>query len=237
MAIYHPPTPAVFLGGRQPYEPRPRLREEEGQPINNPPFMYGGPYAEVYETASIAQPNPWTYTFMGGWQPFMSGRLSLEITAVPEDDPPFSQLERTQEYTALIASMAQPDPWVYAFFNGMGPFVPLKLSPGIPGQSVERPPSVTQNRRQVQMAITYTIAQPDPWTFSFTGGRGPFMQRLLNPTVTNVVVNNPPFDMRNRAQLVSILALWNQPFPPIPVGLEYIIVGHREYTQGYILGM
>ena len=109
MAIYHPPTPAIFVGGAQPYSPRKWVTE--GATVNEPPYRYGGPYTLILEMAAIAQPDPWVYAFMGRGQPFEPSKLPIVVVDVPVNDPPFTGYGRTllEQYEAT--SLNQPDPW------------------------------------------------------------------------------------------------------------------------------
>lgn len=216
MAIFHFP-PAVSTGANQPYGTKARDREESGQQVDNPPFRYGGPVAVVAAIVAMVQPNPWTYSYTGaasGAQPYGQRQLNPSITAVPANEPPYQAPGRSAQQAAIAATLTQPDPWVYGF-AGRQPYEPRKLSPGIPGQSVDPPPPVSVGDTAAQNAIITSIAQPNPWVWIFNGavaGRQPYGPRQLNATVTAVQVDTPPFDRRSAQQRATVAAL-TQPDP------------------------
>jgi len=236
LAIYHPPIPPVFTGGAQPYAGRKGLREEFFQPVDNPPFSQGGPYVEILEFASISQPNPWVYAFMGRQQPFERRKLPVAISAVPEDNPPFTQLGRSTQILSEIAYLSYPDPWTYTFMGRYQPYGPRKFSPGIPGAVVDNPPFTSPERNAGFVSILTTISQPNPWTYSFTGGRGPFLARVLPVSVSSVAENNPPFGMRNRVTLAQQIVKSWEPGPPLPWIRHGSFRIRLSRGRGWILG-
>lgn len=238
MAIYHPPIPPVFtgLGSLQPYGGRRGFRDEEPQQVNNPPFTYGGPNTVQYEVQGLAQPNPWTYAFFGNLQPFQRRLLPIVVVDVAVNDPPFTHPERTVQGATPAILAAQPNPWTYSFLGFYGPFMGIKMSPDIPGFSIDRPPFQHRGRTDWYEAELIALWQPDPWVYAFMGRRQPYEGGRLNPTVMDVVVNNPPFGMRNRVTLFSELPKAWEPQPPLPWNMHGSFRIQQARGRGYILG-
>src|SRR5229473_4712168 len=119
--IFHPPTPPLFIGGRQPYEPKRLPPSQLDAPASNPPFRYGGPVAVLAAIVSIVQPDPWTYAFAGsggsGRQPYGQNQLNPSLLAVSVDNPPFTTGGPIAP-KAEIVGLHQPDPWS---FGSLGP--------------------------------------------------------------------------------------------------------------------
>lgn len=210
MAIFFPPVPPVQTGGAQPYGQKKLAPSQLGIQVDTPPFTYGGPFALKAEIVSINQPNPWIYAFLGRSQPFEPRKLNPSITAVPVNDPPF-KYGGPFASNAEIVSITQPNPWVYTYFGALQPFEPKKLSPAIPGQSINQPPFIHRGRVPTTAEVI-AINQPDPWVYAFPGGWQPFAPRRLPPALIDVPVNNPPFGQRS-SQLMAELISLNQPDP------------------------
>jgi len=115
-----------FAGATQPFTPKKNSPGIPGQSADPPPFTHRGLVPATAEEIALTQPDPWTYNFAGGWQPFQPRRLPASITAVPVNDPPFGS--RGSAQLASIIAQAQPDPWVYAFMGGWQPFTPRKVT-------------------------------------------------------------------------------------------------------------
>lgn len=177
--------PYVFMGARQPYAPAKLPPDISAVPENNPPF--GIPNKNIL--ANIVgewQPSIWPYVFMGRQQPYEGKKIAVDISAVPENNPPFTHRGRTVN-AAVVTATWQPDPWVYAFMGGKGPFVPAKLSPGTPGSSVDNPP-FRHPSRTPQPEIAERGYQPAIWPYVFMGGRQPYQRGNLTPSIINVPI-------------------------------------------------
>lgn len=183
---YQPESwPYLFMGARQPYAPAKLPPDISAVPENNPPF--GVPNKNIL--ANIVdewQPSIWPYVFMGRQQPYEGKKIAVDISAVPENDPPFTHRGRTVNASVVTATW-QPDPWVYAFMGGKGPFVPAKLSPGTPGLPVDNPPF----RHPGKLVTTETAQrgyQPPVWPYVFMGGRQPYQKGNLTPIITGIPI-------------------------------------------------
>jgi hypothetical protein len=216
VALWYPPPPP-FTGGRQPHAPRQLAPAITAVQVDNPPFTDGGPVAIPSEISAIAQPDPWTYRFIGGRAPFEPRKMSPAIPGQSADPPPFVHRARTVWFAELVR-IWQPDPWTFSYFGGRAPFDPKKLSPGIPGQSLDEPPHMLGGPYVLKLEAV-AIAQPAPWSYvswpyAFTGNRQPYMGRQLPAALEAVAVSPFPFTHRARtAQLAAIRAAWNPPPP------------------------
>lgn len=198
-----PVWPFTFEGNAQPYMGRLLNPSQIAVPVNDPPF---GQRFAVNESTVIAswRPDPWPPIFMGGQQPYAPRRLPADVTAVPENDPPFTQRGRAATTASVIATL-QPDPWAYAFLGGKGPYVPAKLSPGIPGQSVENPPFRNPGRLPQTMTAVFQW-QPPSWPYTFMGGLQPYQRGNLTPVIINVPV---PLNYRFVIRSQTVMLDWN----------------------------
>lgn len=177
--------PYVFAGGRQPYAPARLPPDVTAVPENDPPF--GIPNKTILSNIiGEWQPEAWPYTFMGARQPYEGEKTVIDATAVPENDPPFTHRGRTVN-AGVVTAAWQPNPWVYAFMGGKGPFVPAKLAPGTPGSSVDNPP-FRHPSRTPQPEIAERGYQPAIWPYVFMGGRQPYQRGNLTPSIINVPI-------------------------------------------------
>jgi len=177
--------PYVFAGGRQPYAPARLPPDVTAVPENDPPF--GIPNKTILSNIiGEWQPEAWPYTFMGARQPYEGEKTIIDATAVPENDPPFTHRGRTVN-DGVVTAAWQPNPWVYAFMGGKGPFVPAKLAPGTPGSSVDNPP-FRHPSRTPQPEIAERGYQPAIWPYVFMGGRQPYQRGNLTPSIINVPI-------------------------------------------------
>lgn len=177
--------PYVFAGGRQPYAPARLPPDVTAVPENDPPF--GIPNKTILSNIiGEWQPEAWPYAFMGARQPYEGEKTVIDATAVPENDPPFTHRGRTVN-AGVVTAAWQPNPWVYAFMGGKGPFVPAKLAPGTPGSSVDNPP-FRHPSRTPQPEIAERGYQPAIWPYVFMGGRQPYQRGNLTPSIINVPI-------------------------------------------------
>jgi len=202
------PNPWVYtyFGSSQPFQPKTLNPQITNVPANNPPFAVGGPYVEIFEIASVNQPDPWTYKFMGGFQPFQPHFATSLIP--PAHFPPTKDGGiNTAQYE--VASVNQPNPWVYTYFGNFQPFQPKTLNPQITAVQVDNPP-FNYGGPFSNMSLEVAIGQPNPWTWTFMGGAQPFDHQRSNPAWTAVRVDTPPFDRRH-FEINAELVQQNQP--------------------------
>lgn len=172
MAIFFPPVPPVQTGGAQPYGQKKLAPDIMAVPVNEPPYTIGGPFALKAEIATIAQPNPWVYTFLGRGQPFEPRKLNPSITAVRVDTPP-STYGGPIASTAEIISLNQPTIWPYTFVGAAQPYDYRRANPSLTDVRVDNPPFGMRGAGIYAELIS--VAQPDPWTYKFMGWQGPYM--------------------------------------------------------------
>lgn len=158
--------------------------------------------------------------FLGAAQPYAPPKLAPPITNVPADQPP-TTLGGPVALKALAVAIAQPNPWTYTYFGEQQPFGPLQASPGVPGQSVDRPP-VSHPSRGVLAAELVTLWQPDPWTYNETS-RQPFEPRKLSPGVPGQSLDAPPPSFAGPLAIKHELAWLSVPDPWV-----YLFAGGRE---------
>lgn len=179
------PWPPVFMGGRQPYEPRVLPADLTAHPANFPPYRHPESLPQNLATKTAWQPDPWPKVYMGAAQPYESKKNAPGIPGQSTDNPPIVNPLRAAVLNLLVQTW-QPNPWVYAFFGGLQPFEPKKLSPGIPGQNINNPPF--QHPAKLPVNLSTNIQwQPDPWPPIFMGGLGPYTFRHLPPPVINIL--------------------------------------------------
>ncbi|HEX2653573.1 MAG TPA: hypothetical protein VHN11_07980 [Xanthobacteraceae bacterium] len=196
----------VFEGSTQPYTAAKLHVSITGAPVNPPPPAFKGPAALVLELATISQPDPWVYEFAGGWQPYTPSKLA--VTTLPSN--PIFGLRGLQVMAGAIAAN-QPDPWAYEF-TGTAQFYGAIRAPGIPGQSLDRPPAGLQRERL--SAIEASLAsQPDPWAYVIPGSFGAYAALKLNPIIIANQQDAPPPAFKGYYALVSEFAAVNQPDP------------------------
>lgn len=204
-----------FFGASGPFIPKTLSPGIPGQSVDAPP-----PRArDARNTASIIalnQPPLWPFVFVGGKQPYAQPPLSPGVPGQSIDNPPFSHRER-EASTAAIKARWQPDPWQYVFFGASQPFEPKKLSPGIPGQSVNEPPY--DMRRGVTIGEIVALNQPPIWNYSFQGGLQPYAPTPLSPLIEGVPVPIPGAGKRKNFPSYipqpAYEAKPNKPFRPV----------------------
>ncbi len=231
VAIAQPdPWVYCYFGAAQPFAKKTLSPGIPGQDRDAPLSAYAG--GTVPMTATLvaqAQPDPWTFSFFGALQPFGLRTLSPAIPGQDVDHPPFSHPNRGASTAALI-SQAQPDRWTYSYFGNAQPFGAKTLSPGIPGQDRDPPLASTPGRSTPVATAVVGQQQPDPWTYLYLGGAGPFMPRLVDAAIPGTSIRPPPFSHPGRGQVVSaIRSAWDPPPPdyeqslyariPVPQGI------------------
>jgi hypothetical protein len=172
------------------------------------------------------QPPP---PFMGGSQPHAPRELTPSLEDVPANDPPFIYGGPVVDLQQ-IAYQTQPDPWVYVFFGGWQPFQPGRLNVTTIAVVGNNPP-FTYGGPLIGIQELAYLAQPDPWVYTFKGtahGRQPYGQNQLNPSITAVAVNNPPFTYGGPVLTLQETAYLSQPDPWV-----YILLGNVFGGQPY----
>jgi hypothetical protein len=170
--------------------------------------------SEVAANSGAWAPQP--YVFLGGTQPYAQRPLNPFLSAVPANNPPFVDSGNTPQQLAITLQASQPDPWIYAPPGGWQPYQRRTLNPQLSQQPVNNPPF---NQRTLGGAPVITAWQPDPWVYNYlgpAGGTQPYGPHNLNPAISNVPANNPPFDIPNPSTLRVILDQWQpDPWPPV----------------------
>lgn len=217
MAIFFPPVPPVFTGGAQPYGEPPLTPATEAVPANNPPFAnQGRSPAIIALVTAVWQPDPWVYSFEGGRQPFQSHQLPPSIAGVPVNNPPFTYPERDPAHIVANAIYQwQPASWQFDFTGGRQPYDQRKLNSAITAITVNNPPFTYPGRDPSHIVANEIYQwQPSSWPYAFTGQRQPYDQRKLNPAITAVPGNNPPF--RTPEQSPVTLSIKSTEWTPDP---------------------
>jgi hypothetical protein len=234
--------PYVFVSqSGQPYGERQLTPGIPGQSIHNPPFSLGGPYALKALATAIAQPDPWTYSFMGDRQPFGPKRRSSAIPGQSINDPPFT-LGGPYALKALAVAIAQPNPWTFTFLGSSQPFGPKRRSSAIPGQSADPPPFTLGGPYALKLEAV-AVNQPawsyTAWPYVFMGNRQPYAPRVIPAGFAAVTVSPFPFSHRGRtAALLAIRAAWNPPPPDFQMQLYATRPSPqrlRPSARGYII--
>lgn len=179
-----------------------------GRSVDNPPRLK---FRRQHPETTWIIPDPF---------PAQVNKLSPGIPGQSVDNPPGLKFRRQHPETTWIVL----DP---------PPTQANKLSPGIPGQSVDNPPTlVRQPQPVVQEPPQLTLPRLYPQPFVAVTAQNPFvppwlstvlqawqpadlqaiLRQLLNPSITAVPVNDPPFDRRH---LEEFLRQW-QPPDPLP---------------------
>lgn len=235
-----PPAPIVAATAAQPYAGG--KLTPPGIPVNNPPFQYQGRSPQlVHENAAIAQPDPWPYVFLDkttGAQPYGPPTNFPQGAVVVVTQVPFSN--------QWMASVIQS--W---FTLDSAPILPRYLNPTITAVRVDNPPfsqrafippypadyAVPQQSRFVPQ--TNVVAQgpySNIWLANviqswFIPDPPVQLPRYLNPTVTAVRVDNPPFARQ----------LFTQPYPSPTIFISGLVgipqgaaaAAQVPYTQGW----
>jgi len=225
-SVDNPPNRAADLRAAlvswQPPQPAQTFYAKFTQGIDNPPFglpprwRFDAPpipaqvqYPRyIHQAAVIAADNPpfgmppaWLFGTLGQWQltpptPIRYNRLVQEFVAAAAEKPPFNQ-------TWLWGILSQ---WQAAYSIVQA----RQLSPGIPGQSVDLPPSRT--------TVNF-ITQVKAWEPSVII---PQRQIYLPQPVIVASVDNPPLGMPPD-WLYSVLTTSWQPGAPLPKVLQKIL--------------
>jgi hypothetical protein len=136
--------------------------------VDNPPFAHPGRTLLFQaEAALLAQPDPWTYTFAGAFEPYQPRTLSPGTPGQSIDPPPPASLKATA--AGIAVGWIPPDP---------APITAGRLSPGIPGQSAD-PPRVPRN-----LGLDAALRPADPIVLPQRAG--------LSPGIPGQSVGNPP---------------------------------------------
>lgn len=225
--------PQVFMGGRQAYDPRRLPPPALGVPAENPPFQHPGRWAGLVSIERQWLPPDWPVVFSGALQPYAPARLPPFVTDVEVDDPPFVNRGRlSQNYAGTVVAQWQPDPWPPVFLGGKQAYEARKLSPGIPGQSINEPPYGIPNPSTLRVILDQW--KPDPWPPVFMGAREAYEGRKLSPGVPGQSINDPPFRHPSRLPgMPAVVAQWQPPVWP------YLFMGERQPYEGikYALGV
>lgn len=256
MAIYHPPTPPVFTGGAQPYGSRKLPPQIAAVPLNDPPYQQRERTFQQVAIASWASfpPNvsdPWSYTFIGGLAPLAPRKANPNDIRVPSDDPPYQHPGRTLAQIAVASYSTFPqwppsifEPSAYTFMGGIQPLTPNKLNPALISVSIDNPPFSHPNRTIQQIALASWAPLPpnipDPWSYTFMGGRQPLAPPKLTPSITAVTVNNPPFGRRDRAsRAAQVYAAWlaaDVRLPEfLPASISGQVIARPGRAWGYVI--
>jgi hypothetical protein len=170
------------------------------------------------------QPDPWIRALPGGRQPYMRRNLSPQLTAVPEDNPPFQHNNRARYMARVIASM-QPNPWVYVY-GQQEPYGFNRAPASVTGLPADEPPFSHEAFQATTNAII-AMAQPNPWTYNFAGGRQVFTPRKLAPSLLAVRVDEPPFGHEGRWVVTNQIIASMQPNPWV---YNYATGGKQPYA-------
>ena len=243
-----------FQGGRQPYEPLRLNAGLLGVRVDNPPFTHRGRAVVAATITTMAQP-PDPPPFMGGRQPIEPRKLNPATLDVSVNNPPFGSRTHLPNILRSWEDPA-PLPWFHNLYvqplavtyvpytqvwlpgvlrSWIDPDRPpepqRKLSPGIPGQSVDNPPRLRRvdvpywdDPRLPQVPRPYARVETTGQPFIQQGTATAILlwqpqdfriepQRKVPPALLQPV-NNPPFSHRGRlAYLVNVALAWQSPDP------------------------
>lgn len=219
--------PPIFMGGSQPYAARRLPISVTNNPPDNPPVVHPSRWVGFSAITQQWQPDPWPPAFGGGSQPYSPRRLTPSLTRIQVDNPPFQNLGRWSGQVS-IEWQSLPADWPVLFIGSAQPYAPKRLNPVITAVQVDDPPFLDTGRNVEQTAIELALSQPDPWTYNFMGGLGPFLPRKLQPGTPGSSVDNPPFRMAGRLpQTTSTQWQWQ------PEVWPYAFMGARQpYQRG-----
>ena len=126
------PWTFTYFGRGQPFGPPKMAPGIPGQSINNPPVIFGGPYAMKAEVLAIEQPawtySPWPYLFMGRGQPYGGRVAAPRLISVAVDEPPYTHRGRTAAVAAIVNSWQPPPPFFHLQLYSSRP-TPQRLRP------------------------------------------------------------------------------------------------------------
>jgi len=202
--------PYAFAGAGQPYAPRRLTPTITNVVVNEPPYRHPSRVAGYPSNVAQWDPPVWPYTVTGGKMPYGQNRLVSSIHSVAVDNPPFTQRGRMAATMATTWQWLPPE-WPVVFSGAGQPYAPRRLTPAITAVPEDNPPFQTQSKFSAQAAMNYTIWQPDPWTYSFMGGNGPFVSRKLSAGVPGQAISNPPFRNVGRLPQTMVTAWAWQP--------------------------
>ena len=163
------PWTFTFAGASQPHAPRRLSPGVPGQSIDAPPPVpLGRTQGAISQLAAAWLPPvltaPESYQFAGIRQPAMGRQLAPGIPGQSVDNPVFGSPALRVPQRVVVA-VQQPDPWTFTFAGAHQPHAPRRLSPGIPGQSIDNPPFVAKRKtaQLAQIAVSWEPPPPQPW--------------------------------------------------------------------------
>ena len=154
--------------------------------------------------------DPWPYLFVGGSQPYAGKRMSSGIPGQSADTPSPNLDEDTNLAVAVRAW--QPPPPL--------PTLSGKLPPQITAVQVDNP--IPNADASVNAGVIESFKLYDPWTYDYLGdqsGAQPYGARQLNPQITAVPVNDPPYGYGgpNAESVILAVRQWiKDPLDPLP---------------------
>ncbi len=184
MAIWQPPPPNPFIGGRQPLAPD--VLPPSTILVDTPPKLYDGWQLNAVRLWDPPPPSP----FEGGKQPLAPRTLTPSLLLVP--NPPFTDEARTATFFEKLRSWDAPDPW--PFIGGRQPLAPRTGPPST--LLVDTPPKFYPANFN---SIIRSWDPPPPWPVTA-------LDKLIQELVV-VLAANPPY---GQAWLWAILSQWTQ---------------------------
>ena len=203
------PWTYAFFGALQPFAAKTLSPQLAAVSANNPPFSVGGPVVLPASLAEIAQPDSWTFSFLGAQQPFGARTLSPGIPGQSLQPPPYDHAGRSALMASLV-SVWQPDPWSYTFDGAQQPFAPRVLPYVV--TNISQPPFSDAGRGAIAAQLI-ALTQPDPRTYSFFGTSQPFRAKNLSPGIPGQDIDQAPYVHPGRyATTAELITIW-QPDP------------------------
>jgi hypothetical protein len=158
-------------------------------------------------------------------QPYSNHKLPPSLETVP--NPPFVRKGGTPQLVAEYASIAQPNPWVYAFESRVGrpgPYQGQTLPPAL--LTVPNPPFSNRSRTQQIIALNASAAQPSPWPYVYldnTTGAQPYGPPTPVPPPSPVVLTQTPYANQ---WMASVIQSWQPTW-------AYVYLDPTEGAQPY----
>src|SRR5262249_23050465 len=185
------------IGSKQPYAQGTLPPSVEVVP--NPPFVSAGsnPQSTLWQAAYQAQPTLWPYVFLDSTtsgQPYAPGTFYPQAFVAVVTYVPYNQAWLSQ-----VLQGWQPQ-WPYVFFDTTTGAQPYAGPTPTPPPTAVVVVAQTPYTNQWMGTVLQSWIQAPPL---------PILPRQLNPSITAVPVNNPPFGGRN--WLPSIVAGWQPP--------------------------
>ncbi len=232
LAAWQPPDPNPFMGNDQALQRRVLPPTLIGVRVDNPPFASFGRSVDGAEIIALNQP-PDPSPFIGGLGPLMAREYATTFPVVVVS---FPTPDADAEVNMMLIRRAwePPDPL---------PTYPRKLSPGIPGQSVDLPPPqnetmaiaaelIALNQREPNplvmrapfgippepVAVSY-VPMTEPWIVSILASWQPAdpvatIARKLSPGIPGQSVDAPPPDLDNDiVEMIVSVSAWQPPDP------------------------